>query len=73
VLQPLVEFCRNPRRAPDLLAAVALPGVEKPRPTWKERGGLVQDVRIVASLVTEGGPKLVAQKALGRVRRMLGR
>jgi GT2 family glycosyltransferase len=73
VLRPLVEFCRDPHRAPDLLAAVALPGVDKVRPTWKARGGLVQDLRIVTSLVTEGGPRLVAQKAVGRVRRMLGR
>jgi GT2 family glycosyltransferase/glycosyltransferase involved in cell wall biosynthesis len=72
VLQPIVEFCRNPRRAPDLLA-VGGALVEKPRPTWKERGGLLQDARIVTTLLREGGPTLAAKKAVGRVRRMLGR
>ncbi|HEX7095981.1 MAG TPA: glycosyltransferase [Acidimicrobiales bacterium] len=70
VLRPLVEFCRNPRRAPDLLPE---PREEESRPSWRERGGLVQDLRIVKSLVAEGGPRLVASKALGRVRRMLSR
>jgi GT2 family glycosyltransferase/glycosyltransferase involved in cell wall biosynthesis len=71
VLQPFVEFCRNPRRAPDLIASVALPGVEKPRPTWKERGGVVQDLRIVRSLISQGGIQLTMRKAMGRVRRAL--
>jgi hypothetical protein len=73
VLEPFVQFCRAPRRAPDLLESVPLPGTERPRPTWRHRGGFVQDLRIVKTLVSQGGPSLVVQKAVGRVRRMLGR
>jgi hypothetical protein len=73
VLEPLVSFCREPRRAPDLLESVPLPGTEPTRPSWRDRGGLTQDVKIVKTLVTEGGLVLVVKKALGRVRRMAGR
>jgi glycosyltransferase involved in cell wall biosynthesis len=72
VLDPLVQFCREPRRAPDLLESVPLPGSGPARPSWRDRGGLGQDLRIVKALVTEGGLTLVARKALGRARRMVG-
>ena len=70
VLAPIVEFCRNPRRAPDLLGLIDQPGAS-PRKPWKERGGLRQDVRIVSSLFREGGVGLAARKAFGRLRRAI--
>jgi GT2 family glycosyltransferase/glycosyltransferase involved in cell wall biosynthesis len=73
VLAPLVEFCRAPRRAPDLLESVPLPGSEGARSSWRDRGGLTQDLRIVKALVTEGGLTLVGRKALGRAKRFAGR
>jgi hypothetical protein len=71
VLRPLIEFCREPRRAPDLLESVPMPGTEPHRGRWRDRGGWRQDVRIVKSLVSEGGPTLVVRKAAGRIKRAL--
>ena len=71
VLRPLVDFCREPRRAADLLISVPLPGTEPARKSWGARGGFTQDLRIVKALVTDGGPTLVARKAYGRLRRMM--
>ena len=68
VLAPLVEFCRSPHRAADLLGVIDQPGATPRRP-WKERGGLRQDVRIVSHLFREGGLGLAARKAFGRARR----
>jgi GT2 family glycosyltransferase/glycosyltransferase involved in cell wall biosynthesis len=73
VLTPLVEFCREPHRAPDLLESVPLPGAGAARPAWRDRGGIGQDLRIVKALVTEGGPQLVVRKTVGRLRRVLVR
>jgi glycosyltransferase involved in cell wall biosynthesis len=71
VLAPIVEFCRNPVRAPDLLGLIDEPGPPPPR-TWKERGGLRQDVRIVTHLFKEGGFSATVKGAAGRVKRALG-
>ena len=72
VLSPLVEFCRAPRRAPDLLDPgvaghlrrdlAGLPG------TWR---GLRYDLRTGAGYLREGGPGLLAAKVAGRVRRLV--
>jgi hypothetical protein len=72
VLAPIVEFCRNPVRAPDLLGVIDQPGAS-PRRSWKDRGGLRQDVRIVTHLFKEGGLGLAAKKAVGRARRLWAR
>ncbi|MEO8695212.1 MAG: glycosyl transferase, partial [Acidimicrobiales bacterium] len=69
VLAPIVEFCRNPVRAPDLLGVIDQLGAS-PRRSWKDRGGLRQDVRIVTHLFKEGGVGLAAKKAVGRARRL---
>jgi hypothetical protein len=71
VLEPLVAFCREPRRAPDLLGSIDQPTVPPRRP-WRERGGWRQDVKIVQHVISEGGPALLARKAAGRARRVLG-
>jgi glycosyltransferase involved in cell wall biosynthesis len=72
VLAPIVEFCRNPARAADLLAVIDEPGAA-PRKSWRERGGLRQDARIVRHLVADGGVGLLIRKAAGRVRRVTKR
>ena len=70
VLAPLVEFCRSPRRAPDLLdpsVAVALRhDLAEVRERWR---GIAYDVRTAAEHLRNGGPGLAARKAAGRVRR----
>jgi len=71
-LEPLVTFCRDPRRAPDLLGVVDEPG-RQPRQNWRARGGLRQDVKIVRHLLADGGPLLIARKALGRLRRSVAK
>ena len=69
VLAPLVEFCRSPRRAPDLVdpAMATLVGhvLRPPERGWR------RDVVIAATHLREGGPRLVAGKALSRLRHKL--
>ncbi len=73
VLEPLVSFCRAPRRAPDLLDP-ALVGamrtelaVVPPVPR-----GFREDVRALQDHLATGGTRLVAAKAAGRLRRLWG-
>ncbi|MEY2456214.1 MAG: hypothetical protein QOK06_1308, partial [Acidimicrobiaceae bacterium] len=69
-VKPLVEFCRAPRRSPDLLdpemgPAILIPATANPF----HRTGWRQDVRIIRLLWSEGSAPLVVRKALGRIRR----
>lgn len=72
VLRPLVEFCRSPRRAPDLLdpglAAHLRRDLARVPTAWR---GLRHDVRTGAEYLRGGGPRLLAAKAAGRVRRLV--
>lgn len=73
VLGPLLEFCRDPRRAPDLVdahgQARSVPArsfVATYNPTLRS------DVQLLRSYLQQGGPAEVARRALGRVRRRTG-
>ncbi|NTW38264.1 MAG: glycosyltransferase [Cellulomonadaceae bacterium] len=71
VLQPLVDFCRQPRRAIDLAVpgAPAVAGTSRPpRPRRTAR----QDVALARDYLRAGGVREVARRAGGRVRRVLG-
>jgi len=75
VLQPLVEFCREPRRAPDaaLVDAVAI-DLARNRPRRRRRadeeeGLLRRDVALVREYLRDGGLRLVFVKAGQRLRR----
>lgn len=73
VLAPLVSFCRNPRRAPDLLDP-ALVGAMRTElavvpPVPK---GFREDFRALQDHLASGGARLVAAKTVGRVRRLWG-
>ena len=75
VLQPLVEFCRQPRRAPDAAAVdpVALE-LSRNRPRRRRRadeesGLLRRDVALIKEYLGAGGLRLVAVKAGQRLRR----
>ncbi len=68
VLEPLIEFCRNPRRAPDLVdpdMAAAIPSITGPR-SW-----VPAEVLAVARLVREGDVGTIVRKTGGRVKRAL--
>ena len=71
-LEPLIEFCRLPRRAPDLVdpheAFVLSTPVKVEPPAW---GGLSGDAALVRDYFADGGVAMVAAKAVGRVRRVL--
>jgi len=64
-LAPLVEFCRAPRRAPDLLAGGGAVAAH-----WK---GWRHDLESGLDYLRRGGPRLVAEKALSRARRLARR
>jgi glycosyltransferase involved in cell wall biosynthesis len=64
-LIPLLEFCQAPRRAPDLLAGTGAVGTH-----WK---GWRHDVSSGLEYLRRGGPRLVAEKALVRARRLARR
>lgn len=68
-LRPLVEFCRAPRRAPDLAvlgSARAKRRVPDPRPRPTVRG----DLALARTYLRAGGPVELARRAVGRVRRV---
>ena len=71
-LKPLVEFCRAPRRAPDLLDDDAADHMRRDlAPARKGWSGWQHDLRAGIDYLQWGGPRLVARKALGRARRLL--
>ena len=72
VLEPLVAFCRRPRRAADLAVDDRGPAEKRsrrrgPRPSVKA------DVALARDYLRAGGVKEVGRRATGRVRRVLGR
>jgi glycosyltransferase involved in cell wall biosynthesis len=80
VLEPLLEFCRAPRRAPDLVRAdletlqARLPGALRgPAPPRSLRSKLREDTAVARTYLQSGGPKLVVWKAWQRFRRLAGR
>ncbi|HVF13753.1 MAG TPA: glycosyltransferase, partial [Acidimicrobiales bacterium] len=72
-LAPLVEFCRNPRRAPDLTDRDMVAGMRHDLVAVPKRWrGLAYDVRTGLDHLRSGGPRLVLAKAAGRLRRLVG-
>ena len=71
-LRPLVDFCRAPRRAPDLMEGLI--GDDRgPHPTELTPAprGLRADVTLVVRYLREGGPVLLLQKVRNRATRLL--
>jgi hypothetical protein len=72
-LEPLVAFCRAPRRAPDLLHTESLAGmgsrVAAVPPRWS---GVRGDLGLLRQYLRDGGVRLAADKAYGRLRRYAG-
>jgi glycosyltransferase involved in cell wall biosynthesis len=71
-LAPLVEFCRHPRRAPDLLDQDTVDRLRRDFGPPPAVAGWRRELRIAAGHLREGGPRQVVNKALGRVRRLRG-
>ena len=71
VLQPLVEFCRRPRRAPDLLDPDIAARMRRDLAPAPRARGWRAEVRTGLDHLREGGPALLAAKAWGRLRRRL--
>ena len=71
VLQPLVEFCRFPRRAADL--QYELPDPSPTAQPFARARGLRADIDLARRYLAAGGLQEVARRAGGRVRRMSGR
>jgi hypothetical protein len=73
-LGPLVEFCRAPRRAPDLMEGLI--GEDRgPHPTELTPAprGLRADVVLFGRYLREGGPTLLLRKIRDRATRVLRR
>lgn len=71
VLQPLVEFCRTPRRAADL-AVPSAPVEARPRRRGPRRT-VRSDLTLARDYLRAGGVREVTRRAAGRVRRVMGR
>lgn len=68
VLEPLIEFCRSPHRAPDLVdpdMAAAIPSITA------NRGGIRADLAAFARVAREGDLRALVAKTGGRVKRAL--
>ncbi len=71
VLAPLVEFCRAPRRAPDLLEPGVTDGLRRDLAEVTERWrGAGYDLRTAMDHLRDGGPALAVRKAAGRLKRV---
>ena len=72
-LQPLIEFCRRPRRAPDLLRPelVGLGPAPQPVPPVPPAPlGLRGDLALIRTYLRDGGVPLLAEKVYSRARRV---
>jgi glycosyltransferase involved in cell wall biosynthesis len=71
-LDPLLEFCRQPVRAPDLVAKIG--SADLPRRRFAPTQATLRDELARARLLLgEGGPGYVARRAIGKIRRAAGR
>ena len=71
VLQPLVDFCRNPRRAVDRVNVITSPTVGARRARWP-RYSPVRDLGRARDYVRVGGVKELARRVRGRMGRVFG-
>jgi len=70
VLEPLIEFCRAPRRAVDLLDAATVASMnDASGPEGTNGTGWWRDVRLAVAHLRAGGPRHAVARAMDRVRR----
>jgi len=70
VLRPLVEFCRLPRRAPDLALEQVTRQTRKR--VHRRRPSVREDLALARAYLGAGGVSEVGRRAVGRVRRLAG-
>ncbi len=71
VLAPLLDFCRHPRRAPDLLDPDVSARLRRHLGPPRRTTGWRADLRIAGQHLRQGGPTLLGAKAWSRIRRRL--
>ncbi len=72
VLKPLLDFCRTPRRAPDLHADGLLADIAHGSAFVEHyRPSMTQNLELARTYLREGGVREVAVRAWGRIRRQL--
>jgi len=73
-LRPLVDFCRSPRRSPDLMQKMVGDDSDlHPTELTPAPKGLVQDLRLVARYLSEGGVVMLLAKVRDRTLRIIKR
>jgi len=72
VLAPLVEFCRDPKRAADLALPREAAPKERTTGSRRPRASVRQDVALARSYLKVGGLGEVTRRIVGRLRRVLG-
>lgn len=70
VLQPLIEFCRFPRRAPDLAVRLGRPD-QIAHPHQKPQWSLGSDLRLLRGYLAAGGLKELSRRVTGRLKRLV--
>jgi len=70
-LLPLINFCRLPRRAPDL-ALEPLTHPERAGAPPRRRPSVREDLALARGYLAAGGVPEVGRRAMGRVRRLAG-
>jgi hypothetical protein len=73
VLRPLVEFCRAPRRAPDLVDPLMATTITDPFRVRRLRRRLQRDLGIVSDHLREGDVRTLALRIRRRMLSVLGR
>jgi len=73
VLRPLVEFCRAPRRAPDLVDPLMATTITDPFRVRRFRRRLERDLGILSDHLREGDFRTLAMRLRRRTLRVLGR
>jgi glycosyltransferase involved in cell wall biosynthesis len=71
VLEPVVEFCRDPRRAPDLETGRIDPTGAHLTKIEKAPHGILHDIGLAVKYVRQGGVKLMVRKIRDRVTRVV--
>jgi glycosyltransferase involved in cell wall biosynthesis len=71
-LRPLVEFCRDPRRAADLVAGLGAEPLLHPMTTGpgQSRRNAVGDLALLRRYLRQGGVREVVKRATGRLARL---
>ena len=71
-LRPLVEFCRDPRRAPDLVAGLGPDPLLHPMTTGpgQSRRNAVGDLALLRRYLRQGGVREVVKRTTGRLTRL---